>query len=79
VPVNLPHLEAEIRQSGNPAIGNLNLAALQALLTARFGSVDLAAAAAEVRPFLRDARELALWSETFFTELILRLPSCQRP
>lgn len=73
VPVNLPHLEARIRQSGNPAIENLDLACLQSLLSERFGKVDLAAAADEVRPFLRDARELALWSETFFKELVPRL------
>lgn len=79
VPVNLPHLEARIRQSGNPAIGNLNLAALQALLAERFVTVDLAAAADEVRPFLRDARELALWSETFFQELIPRLTESRSP
>ena len=73
VPVNLPHLEARIRQSGNPAIENLDLAGLQSLLSERFGKVDLAAAADEVRPYLRDARELALWSETFFKELVPRL------
>jgi predicted nucleotidyltransferase component of viral defense system len=70
VPVNLPHLEARIRQSGNPAIENLDLAGLQSLLSERFGKVDLTAAADEVRPYLRDARELALWSETFFKELV---------
>ena len=73
VPVNLPHLEARIRQTGNPAIGNLDLAGLQSLLSERFGKVDLAAAADEVRPYLADARELALWSETFFRELVPRL------
>jgi predicted nucleotidyltransferase component of viral defense system len=70
VPVNLPHLEARIRQSGNPAIENLDLAGLHALLSDRFGKVDLAAAADEVRPYLRDARELTLWSEAFFKDLI---------
>ena len=73
VPVNLPHLEARIRQTGNPAIENLDLAGLQSLLSERFGKVDLAAAADEVRPYLADARELALWSETFFRELVPRL------
>ncbi len=73
VPINLPHLEARIRQSGNPAIERLDLAGLQSLLSERFGKVDLAVAADEVRPYLRDARELALWSEAFFKELIPRL------
>ena len=43
------------------------------MLSERFGKIDLAAAADEVRPYLRDARELALWSEAFFKELIPRL------
>ena len=73
VPVNLQHLEARIRQSGNSAIGNLSLEALQTLLYARFETVDLTAAADEVRPFLRDTRELSLWSESFFKELTCRL------
>jgi predicted nucleotidyltransferase component of viral defense system len=73
VPVNLPHLEARIRQSGNPAIERLDLAGLQSLLSERFGKVDPAVAADEVRPYLRDARELELWSEAFFKELIPRL------
>ncbi len=43
------------------------------MLSERFGKVDLAAAADEVRPYLRDARELALWSEVFFKELVPRV------
>ena len=70
VPVNLPHLDARIRQSGDPAIERLDLPGLQSLLRERFGKGDLAAAADEVRPYLRDARELALWSDAFFKELI---------
>ncbi len=73
VPVNLPHLEARIRQHGNPSIEHLDLAGLQSLLNERFGKVDLTAAADEVRPYLRDVRELALWSEAFFKELVPRL------
>ena len=73
VPVNLPHLEARIRQSHNRDIENLDLAKLRSLLDERFGRVDLAAAAEEVRPFLRDARELTLWSEAFFKDLLPRL------
>ena len=75
VPVNLQHLEARIRQSGNNAIGNLDLETLQTLLYERFETVDLTAAADEVRPFLRDTRELSLWSKTFFKELTCRLIS----
>lgn len=43
------------------------------MLHERFEKVDLAAAADEVRPYLRDARELDLWSEEFFKDLTCRL------
>ncbi|HQG75341.1 MAG: nucleotidyl transferase AbiEii/AbiGii toxin family protein [Kiritimatiellia bacterium] len=75
VPVNLPHLAARIRQSGNPASDHLNLKTLRTLLHERFETVNLAAAADEVRPFLRDTRELSLWSAAFFKELANRLTS----
>ncbi|MFA7256758.1 MAG: nucleotidyl transferase AbiEii/AbiGii toxin family protein [Kiritimatiellales bacterium] len=68
VPVNLPHLEARIVQSGNRQPGRLDLDAVQTLLRQRIESVDIRAAAEEVRPFLRDSRELALWSEDFFID-----------
>jgi hypothetical protein len=73
VPVNLPHLEARMLQTGHPGTGTLNLQDLKSLLNERFEQVDLAAAANEVRPFLRDSREIALWSEAFFKDLVTRL------
>ncbi len=79
VPVNIPHLEARIRQSGDPAVAHLTLAGLQSLLGARFEKVDLAAAANEVRPYLRDAREITLWSEMFFKDLIPKLTDAGVP
>lgn len=69
VPVNLPHLEARILQNGNRQIDELDLTTLQTLLKKRIASVDITAAAEEVRPFLRDPRELALWSEDLFIDL----------
>jgi predicted nucleotidyltransferase component of viral defense system len=73
VPVNLPHLEARIAQNESRLTEPLNLVGLQTLLKERIQSVDLAQAAQEVRPFLRDPRELTLWSENFFIDLISRL------
>ncbi len=73
VPVNLQHLEARISHSGNGQAEKLDLVGLQTLLKQRIESVDTAAAAEEVRPFLRDPRELALWSETFFLNLVSKL------
>lgn len=69
VPVNLPHLQARIRQSGNSRLETLNPIMLHELLQERFEHVDIAAAAEEVRPFLRDPRELALWSRELFVKL----------
>ncbi len=75
VPVNLPHLEARIKQSGDAQIENLELTTLQSLLKERIETVDIAAAAEEVRPFLRDSRELTLWSDAFFIDLIQKMQS----
>lgn len=75
--VNLPHLEARILQSGNIQTEKLNLASLQTLLRKRIESIDIAAAAEEVRPFLRDQRELALWSEDFFMDLVARIKTSE--
>ena len=72
VPINLPHLEARILQSESTQIAHLDIKTLQDLLEKRIQNVDIAAAAEEVRPFLRDPRELALWSEKFFLDLIPR-------
>jgi len=79
IPVNLPHLEARIRQSGHPTNEKLDLTTLRSLLEARIARVDIAAAAEEVRPFLRDARELTLWSSAFFLELVQRLQGAAPP
>jgi len=73
VPINLSHLEARIAQSENRQIEQFDIAAVQALLKERVQSVDLTAAAEDVRPFLRDPRELQLWTEKFFLELISQL------
>ena len=73
VPVNLPHLDARIRQSGHAPTVALSIEGLQSLLKERIRSVDIAAAAEEARPFLRDSRELQLWNEQFFLDLCERV------
>ena len=73
VPVNLQHLEARIMQSGKQQAERIDMAAVQTLLKERIQSVDMAAAAEDVRPFLRDPRELQLWNEEFFMQLIPQL------
>lgn len=73
VPVNLPHLAARIKQSGNRQVESLDFTTLGVLLKERIERVDIVAAAEEVRPFLRDPRDLTLWSEDFFLDLIPKL------
>ena len=73
VPVNLPHLAARMLQSGNRNNASFDLASLKSMLNERFDKIDIEAAAEEVRPFLRDSRELDLWSESFFKDLSHRL------
>jgi predicted nucleotidyltransferase component of viral defense system len=75
VPVNLPHLRARIQQSENRRLDDFDLGNLHQQLKARFDRVDIAAAADEVRPFLRDQRELALWSKDFFENLASQVKS----
>ena len=77
VPVNLPHLEARIIQSEGQQAGRFSVDAVQMLLKDRIRSVDIAAAAEDVRPFLRDTRELQLWNEEFFMQLIPQLQASE--
>ncbi|MEI7850287.1 MAG: nucleotidyl transferase AbiEii/AbiGii toxin family protein [Kiritimatiellales bacterium] len=77
VPVNLPHLEARIIQSKEQQTERFNIDAVQTLLKDRIRSVDIAAAAEDVRPFLRDPRELQLWNEEFFMQLIPQLQAAR--
>lgn len=69
IPVNLPHLEARMAQSGHVPPVALTSASLKTMLYERIEQVDIAAASEEVRPFLRDTRELELWSQEFFLQL----------
>ena len=73
VPPNLGHLAARMRQSGHWTGGEMTAANLVELLRGRFAEIDFRQAAAEVRPFVRDPRELELWSREFFDELAGRV------
>jgi predicted nucleotidyltransferase component of viral defense system len=69
---NLVHLEARMRQSGHWDGESITPEILQNLLRERFSSIDFKKAAAEVRIFLSDPRELDLWSQDFFNDLAVR-------
>lgn len=71
IPLNLAHLEARMRQSGDWLLeAPLDAHSLSARLKERFGNIRFDQAKEDIEPFLKDPRELALWSEDFFMELI---------
>ena len=70
VPVDLGHLQNRLVQTGHwEAETPLTLAALQQLLTARFHTIDFAAARRDVLPFIKRPELLELWGEDFFCSI----------
>ena len=69
VPLHLAHLEQRARQSGDWNGDVLDAAAFQRMLQQRIETLDIEQARADVRPFLRDARALAIWSPRYFRDL----------
>jgi hypothetical protein len=71
---NLAHLESRARQSGDYMnSAPLTASDVHAMLTARLNQLDIEAMKADVRPFLRDQRELEIWSKDFFADVFRRL------
>lgn len=71
IPVNLTHLEARMRQSGDwPVEMPLTPSALRERLAKRFEDIPFDHARVDVEPFLKDPREVRLWSRDFFLGLI---------
>ncbi len=67
VPVNMRHLEARLRQSGQwTAPESLTRASLLQMLFSHFAAVSFEQAKADATPFLKDTRALELWSPAFF-------------
>lgn len=71
VPCHLEHLQRRMEQTGhwNPNT-TLDETALKERLTQRFNEVAFDQARDDVRPFIRDADALALWSREFFLGLV---------
>lgn len=72
---NLAHLEARMRQSGDwPLEMTLDAGGLRRSLEERFAAVNFDQAKEDIAPFLKDPRELSLWSPQFFAQWISRIP-----
>ncbi|HNR95261.1 MAG TPA: nucleotidyl transferase AbiEii/AbiGii toxin family protein, partial [Kiritimatiellia bacterium] len=74
VPVNLNHLSARMRQTGQwtsevPILES----ELKQLLHDRVQELDVNAARRDVEPFLRNPDSVAVWSTPFFEDLASRL------
>ena len=69
VPLHLAHLDQRARQSGDWDGPAMQQADLQHLLLQRIESLDFEQARADVRPFLRDAHALDIWSPRYFKDL----------
>ena len=70
---NLTHLDARMRQSGHWDGDSLDHQILTRLLRERIAEIDFGKASDEVRVFLRDPRELELWSTDFFLDVADRI------
>lgn len=71
VPLNITHLEARMRQSGDwPMEASLDAPGLRERLEERFASIRFEQAKQDIEPFLKDPREFTLWTHGFFKELI---------
>lgn len=69
--LDLAHLEARMRQSGDwTGSAALTAGTLHELLVAAIDGVDLEAIKNDVRPFVRDPAGLALWNRDFFRQVI---------
>ena len=71
IPLNLAHLEARMRQSGD-WLRETPLASegLRKRLEERFTAINFDQAKEDISPFLNDTRELTLWTHGFFVDLI---------
>ncbi len=74
---DLEYLKGKLCESGVWGHGaDFNLDDLKNLLIKRFGSIDWIKAKQDVTPFIKDGRELELWSASFFISLLKNLGSC---
>lgn len=78
LPCHLGHLQKRMEQTGHwNGSDTLDLPRLKQRLRERFDEVDFEQAKSDVRPFIRDDAELALWSPEFFRSLLDRLTAAK--
>lgn len=69
-PVNIKHLQARLVQSGYyDADKNISIDDVKRMLCERFGEIDYTQAKADVLPFIKDVKDLDLWSAYFFISI----------
>lgn len=74
--VNLTHLQERLVQSGAYDANNqLTHEQLHAMLLAKIQTTDFVNAKADIAPFIKDQHVLALWSSSFFQDILGRLKS----
>lgn len=71
---DLRHLEARLRQTGGwTDTRGLKRDDLIEMLTKHFSKIDFGIAKSDIRPFIKDQAEIALWSKEFFLQLLPKL------
>tara|TARA_R110000868_G_scaffold7774_1_gene41071 strand:- start:186 stop:1034 length:849 start_codon:yes stop_codon:yes gene_type:complete len=74
IPVNLPHLQQRLVQSGAQEEGGpFSKDILLELLKTTIQRTDFDKAKADISPFIKDTSSLNIWSETFFLSLLDQL------
>lgn len=74
IPCRLEYLKEKMIQTGHwKREHQLNKERLLKLLQEKFQSIDFERAKQDVRPFINDKQELALWNREFFTKIIENL------
>ncbi len=72
--LRLAHLEQRMRQTGHWAEpAPLSEADLRGLIARRIDKVDIDQIRLEVEPFVKDPASLALWSKSFFIDVVSRI------
>ena len=70
IPVRLPYLREKALQSGHISeVSLLNSSDLKDALHKRFASINFENAKSDIRPFIKDPKELDVWSQDFFDQI----------